>query len=80
MFMEPSASTMLFSGAGAADGESTYGHPERGWPCLGRLHFEHWCTLRGVTVGVSLVVLDFPVGVFGADERRAGAMGLELPV
>lgn len=52
----------------------TKGHPDRGWPALGRPHFVQWGALRGVLVGVSLAVLDFAVGVLGAEERRNGGM------
>lgn len=59
------------------EGESVNGHPERGWPALGRLHLVQVGVLRGVTVEASLPPLDFPVGVLGAEERRDGAIVVE---
>ena len=59
---------------------STYGHPERGCPALGLLHFLQWGALRvGVAVGVTLTALGL-LGVFGAEDRRFMIIRLEGPM
>ena len=60
---------------------SIYGHPERGCPAFGFLHFLQWGALRvGVVVGVPLTDLSL-LGVLGAlaeDRKFIGIWVREL--
>ena len=76
IWREFKACVMRLSGSGVAalvgGGllSSTYGHPERGCPIFGLLHFLQCGALRvGVVVGVTFTALGL-LGVFGAEDRR----------
>ena len=89
MWRELKACAIWLSGSavaslvGAGLFSSTYGHPERGCPTRGLLHFLQCGGLRvGVVLGVTVAPLGL-LGVFGAEDRRFmgirdGPTGLEM--